>query len=125
MSFHDLLRELEEDRAVKIVIDGDGASMRGIVKHGMVLTLSPVVDFHEVKAGEIALVKWRNDNHILHLVKEIQADQYLIVNSSGKINGWVSGREIIGRVTEMLDTGEEDIAKFIEAHQPTAQVFIF
>jgi hypothetical protein len=125
MSFRDLLRELEEGRAVKIVIDGDGASMRGIVKHGMLLTLSPVLDFHDVKAGDIALIKWRNDNHILHLVKEIQNDQYLIVNSFGKVNGWVLGTEIIGRVTEMQDTGEQDIATIVQTHEATSRVFIF
>jgi hypothetical protein len=32
-------------------------------------------------------------------VQEIQDDQFLIVNSLGKINGWVKGSEILGRVT--------------------------
>lgn len=125
MSFQDLLRELEEGRAVKIVIDGDGASMRGIVKHGMVLTLMPVADFHEVGAGDIVLVKCRNGNHIMHLVGEVRGEQLLIVNSSGKINGWVQVSDVLGRVTETQDTGEQDIAKIVNANETTARTFIF
>jgi hypothetical protein len=47
-------------------------------------------------------LKWHN-GHILHLVQEIQAGQFLIVNSLGKINGWVSGDDILGRVTHIQD----------------------
>jgi hypothetical protein len=38
-----------------------------------------------------------------HLVGEIQGDQFLIVNSLGKINGWVSGKDILGRITSIID----------------------
>ena len=124
MSSRDLLKELEEGRAVKIVIEGDGASMRGVVRHGCVLTLTPVRDFREVQTGEIVLVRWRGGNHLLHLVQEIQGDQFLIVNSLGEINGWVHGNDILGQVTEILDTGETDILKLVSFHQQTAKTFI-
>jgi hypothetical protein len=77
---------------------GDLASMRAAVKHGQTLTMSPVVDPHEIQVGDIVFVKW-HEGHITHLVQEIQGDQFLIVNSVGKINGWVKGSEILGRVT--------------------------
>jgi hypothetical protein len=77
---------------------GDLASMRAAVKHGQTLTMSPVVDPQEVQVGDIVFVKW-HEGYIVHLVQEIQGDQFLIVNSVGKINGWVKGSEILGRVT--------------------------
>jgi hypothetical protein len=36
-------------------------------------------------------------------VGEIQGDQFLIVNSVGKVNGWVHGNDILGRVTDMTE----------------------
>jgi hypothetical protein len=83
--------------------DGDLASMRGILKHRQVLTLAPVTDFGAVQAKDIVLVKWRGGNTILHVVQEVQGDQFLIANSLGKINGWVSGSDILGRVIKILD----------------------
>ncbi len=80
---------------------GDLASMRAAVKHGQTLTMSPVVDLHEIRVGDIVLVKWHT-GHIIHLVQEIQEDQFLIVNSVGKVNGWVQGSDIVGRVTQII-----------------------
>jgi hypothetical protein len=77
---------------------GDLASMRAAIKHGQTLTMSPVADPHEVQMGDIVLVKW-HEGYIIHLIQEIQGDQFLIVNSIGKINGWVKGGDILGRVT--------------------------
>jgi len=83
--------------------DGDLASMRGILKHRQVLTLAPVTDFSSVQAKDIVLVKWRGGNTILHVVQEVQGDQFLIANSLGKINGWVHGSEILGRVIQIVE----------------------
>jgi hypothetical protein len=77
---------------------GDLASMRAAVKHGQTLTMSPVGDPHEIQVGDIVFVRW-HEGYITHLVQEIQDDQFLIVNSVGKINGWVKGSDILGRVT--------------------------
>ncbi len=83
--------------------DGDLASMRGILKHRQVLTLAPVTDFSAVRAKDIVLVKWRGGNTILHVVQEVQGDQFLIANSLGKINGWVHGSDILGRVIKIIE----------------------
>ncbi len=64
--------------------------------------MSPVVDPREVQVGDIVFVKW-HEGYITHLVQEIQGDQFLIVNSLGKINGWVQGSDIIGRVTQRVE----------------------
>ena len=50
----------------------------------------------------MVLVKWHQSD-IFHIVGEIQADQYLIVNSLGKVNGWVTASEILGRVTRVVE----------------------
>jgi hypothetical protein len=83
--------------------DGDLASMRGILKHRQVLTLAPVTNFRQVQANDIVLVKWRGGNTILHVVQEVQGDQFLIANSLGKINGWVNGSDILGRVVKIVE----------------------
>ena len=81
---------------------GDLASMRAAIKHGQTLTMSPVPNPDEIQIGDIVLVKW-HQGHIFHLVGEIQADKYLIVNSLGKVNGWVSAKDILGRVTNIIE----------------------
>jgi len=78
------------------------ASMRAAYKHGQTLTMSPVTDPAEIKVGDIVCVKW-HQGYMTHLVHEIQGDQFLIANSVGKINGWVSASDILGRVTQTID----------------------
>jgi hypothetical protein len=81
---------------------GDLASMRAAIKHGQTLTMSPIGDPHEIQVGDIVFVKW-HEGYIIHLVQEIQSDKFLIVNSLGKINGWVKSSEILGRVTHRIE----------------------
>lgn len=81
---------------------GNFASMRKAIKHGQTLTMSPVVDSSEVQVGDIVLARWHK-GHLFHLVGEIQGDQFLIINSLGKVNGWVSGKDILGRVTNIIE----------------------
>ena len=99
-----LLEALKEGRSYTWVEPdgGDFASMRAAIKHGQTLTMSPVGDSHEIQVGDIVLVKWRK-GHIMHLVHEIRDNQFLIANSVGKINGWVSDGDILGRVTRIID----------------------
>ncbi len=81
---------------------GNFASMRKAVKHGQTLTMSPVVNSEEVQVGDMVLVRWHT-GYIFHIVGETQGDQFLIINSLGKVNGWVSGKDILGRVTKVID----------------------
>lgn len=100
-----LVKALQEGRSFTFTLPDGGAfaSMRMILKNGQSLTFSPVTDYYEVEVGDIVLAKWRGGGYISHLVGEIQGDQFLIVNSVGKINGWVHGNDILGRVTEMTE----------------------
>ena len=81
---------------------GDFASMRAILIHGQTLTMTPVIDFQDIHEGDIVCVKWHK-GYIIHIVKEIQGDKFLIVNSVGKINGWVVGKDILGRVSQIVE----------------------
>ena len=81
---------------------GDLASMRKAIKHGQTLTMSPIADPAEIQVGDFVLVKWHQGD-IFHLVGEIQADRYLIVNSLGKVNGWVTAGDILGRITNIIE----------------------
>jgi hypothetical protein len=82
---------------------GDLASMRAVFKYGQEITISPVTDFREVRAGDVVYVHWRGGGYILHPVKEIRGDQFLIINSLGEVNGWVHGSEILGKMTQCID----------------------
>lgn len=84
---------------------GNFASMRKAIKYGQTLTMSPVVDPSEVQVGDIVFVTWHK-GYLFHMVGEIQGDRYLIVNSMGGENGWVSGKDILGRVTKIVDPPE-------------------
>lgn len=93
----------------------------------MVLTLSPVRDAREeVKAGDIVFVRWRPGRYMLHLVGETRDDSFLIVNGEGRKNGWTEGANILGRLSNIEDSGKPDIPALIAAHQtPETKVFVY
>jgi hypothetical protein len=99
-----LLEALKEGKSYTWTIPDGGnlASMRNAVKHGQTLTMSPIENPSEIQVGDFVLVKWHQSD-IFHIVGEIQDGQFLIVNSLGKVNGWVSAKEILGRVTKIIE----------------------
>jgi len=99
-----LLEALKEGKSYTWTIPDGGnlASMREAVKHGQTLTMSPIADSSEIQVGDFVLVKWHQGD-IFHIVGEIQGSQFLIVNSLGKVNGWVNVEEILGRVTNIVE----------------------
>jgi hypothetical protein len=101
-----LLEALKEGKSYTWTIPdgGDLASMRKALKHGQTLTMSPIGSPDEIQVGDLVLVRWHKGD-IFHIVGEIQGDQYLIVNSLGKVNGWVSAADILGRVTNIIEPG--------------------
>ena len=99
-----LLEALREGRSYTWTVPEGGnlASMRAAIKHGQTLTMSPIGDPAEIQAGDLVLVRWHQGD-IFHIVGEIQREQFLIVNSLGKVNGWVSATEILGRITKIIE----------------------
>jgi len=99
-----LLEALKEGKSYTWTVPdgGDLASMREAIKHGQTLTMSPIGHPGEIQVGDLVLVKWHQGN-IFHLVGEIKDDQFLIVNSLGKVNGWVSANDVLGRITNISE----------------------
>ena len=100
-----LIEALENGHSYTITIPdgGDLASMRAALKHGQSLTFSPVTNYDQVQVNDIVVVKWRGGGHIVHLVGDKRDEQFLIINSLGKENGWTHGSNILGRVTEIVE----------------------
>ena len=99
-----LLEALKEGKSYTWTVPDGGnlASMREALKHGQTLTMSPVVNPSEIQIGDLVLVQWHQSD-IFHIVGEIQGEQFLIINSLGKVNGWVSAKEILGRITKIIE----------------------
>jgi len=111
-----LLQALETGESYTWTIPDGGnlASMRKAVKHGQTITISPIEDPTEIQVGDMVYVKW-HQGYIFHLVGQIQNDQYLIINSLGKENGWVKADAILGRVTQIIEPEPRpSVAKMLE-----------
>jgi len=96
---NDARKALAEGCEVKV--RPTGGSMRGRIESGQLVTLVPV-DPSAVSADDVVLVAWRG-GFLLHLVKEVKADQLLIGNNVGKINGWVARSAVVGKVIAVED----------------------
>jgi hypothetical protein len=94
---NDALQELSAGRRVQI--RPSGGSMRGRIESGDLVTLAPVAP-SEVRVDDIVLVRWKG-NYLLHLIREVQGDEFVIGNNLGKINGMVKGSDIRARVIEV------------------------
>lgn len=99
-----LLEALKEGKSYTWTVPDGGnlASMRKAIKHGQTLTMSPIASPSEIQVGDLVLVNWHQGD-IFHIVGEVQGEQYLIVNSLGKVNGWVSAKDILGRITKIIE----------------------
>jgi hypothetical protein len=128
-----LLEALKEGKSYTWTVPDGGnlASMREAIKHGQTLTMEPIADPSEIQVRDLVLVQWHQGT-IFHIMGDIQGDQYLIINSLGKVNGWVSAKEILGRITAiiepeprpsvpaMLDQLDAAYHHFIQLEQPAA-----
>ena len=74
-----------------------GNSMVGRIESGQLCTVAPLGDRAPV-VGDIVLCRVRGAQY-LHLVKAIQGDRFQIGNNKGRINGWITLRQIFGRLT--------------------------
>lgn len=73
-----------------------GNSMTGKVDDGELCTVEPLGSRPPV-LGEIVLCRVKG-NQYLHLVKAIQGPRFQIGNNRGGINGWITVRQIYGRL---------------------------
>jgi hypothetical protein len=96
----DAMKELAAGRSVQV--RPFRGSMRGRIESSQLVTLAPV-DPVRFQVDNVVLVQGKG-NHLLHRVKEINGDEYLIGNNLGKVNGWVSASAIRGKVVA-VETG--------------------
>jgi hypothetical protein len=73
-----------------------GHSMTGKVDDGQLCMVAPLGD-HVLGIGDIVLCRVKGTQY-LHLVKAIQGERYQIGNNRGGINGWITRRQIYGRL---------------------------
>ena len=95
----DALKELREKGVCQI--RPHGGSMRGKIESGQLVTIEKI-NGDRVKLEDIIFVKWKG-NYLLHLAKEINEEEILIGNNLGKINGWISKKNVIGKVVKIED----------------------
>lgn len=70
--------------------------MVGKISSGQLCTVSPLAD-HDLAVHDIVLCRVHG-NQYLHLIKAIQGERYQIGNNRGGINGWITKRQIFGRL---------------------------
>ena len=73
-----------------------GHSMTGKVDDRQLCTVAPLGD-GVLAVGDIVLCRV-NGAQYLHLVKAIQGERFQIGNNRGGINGWVTRRQIFGKL---------------------------
>ncbi|MDC0715760.1 S24/S26 family peptidase [Nannocystis bainbridge] len=74
-----------------------GNSMTPRIKSGQLCTVEPI-DLEKLETGDVVLCQIRGADY-LHIVKAIASDgRYQIGNNHGKINGWIGGHAIFGRL---------------------------
>ena len=74
-----------------------GHSMVGKISSGQLCTVQPLADGDELALDDIVLCRVKG-NQYLHLVKAIQGERFQIGNNRGGINGWITRRQIFGRL---------------------------
>lgn len=74
-----------------------GNSMTGKVNSGDLCTVEPVTESVELQSGNIVLCKVRGSEY-LHLISAVRGDQYQISNNHGRVNGWVTRKQIYGKL---------------------------
>lgn len=75
--------------------------MRGRIESGQLVTIAPVAAA-DVNVNDVVFIRWKG-NYILHIVKEIGDEGFLIANNVGKTNGWARPEDVLGVVTEVAD----------------------
>ncbi len=66
---------------------------------GQLCTVAPLGE-SIVNPGDIVLCRVKGSQY-LHLVKAVQGERFRIGNNRGGINGWVTRRQIFGRLVRV------------------------
>ena len=70
--------------------------MVGKIESGQLCTVEPLGD-QALEVGNVVLCRVKGSQY-LHLVKAVQGERFQIGNNRGGINGWITRRQIFGRL---------------------------
>lgn len=73
-----------------------GNSMASKIESGQLCTVAPLGD-QEIGVGDLVLCRVHGVQYV-HLVKAIQGERFQIGDNRGGINGWITRRQIFGRL---------------------------
>lgn len=76
-----------------------GGSMCGRIESGQLVTIRRV-DVDLLASGDVVFVRWKG-GFLLHLIKAVNGNRFLIGNNVGKINGWVMRDAVLGKVVRV------------------------
>jgi len=79
-----------------------GKSMTGKIESGQLCEVAPVFAETILNVGDIVLCKV-NGKEYLHIIKDIKGLNYKIGNNKGRINGWIDGAYIYGKLISVKD----------------------
>jgi hypothetical protein len=74
--------------------------MQGRIRDGDLVTLEPC-RAEDLAAGDLVFVRVRGRHLVLHQILQRESERFLIGNSTGRADGWVSALDIFGRVTKV------------------------
>ncbi len=92
------IKDLQEGKTVSFCPHGQ--SMSGKIESGQLCTVEPIANIEDLKVGDIVLCKVKKSQY-LHLIKAIKGSQFQIGNNHGKINGWIDGKSIFGKLLKV------------------------
>lgn len=84
------------------IVVGFGQSMTPILKSGQPTRVVPITDEMVLKKNDIVFCKV-SGHFYLHKISAIKNNKtYQISNNHGHVNGWISKKQIYGKVVEIL-----------------------
>ena len=93
----DALKTLKEEEQCDI--RPLGGSMKGRIESGQLVTIKRI-EGNDVQIDDAIFIKWKG-NYLIHLAKDITETEILIGNNLGKINGWISKKDVIAKVIKV------------------------
>ena len=79
-----------------------GNSMLPIIKSNQPVKLEPVTEDTSLMVGDIVFCKVRG-NYYTHKINKVKGEQFQISNNRGFVNGWITRKNIFGKVTKIWD----------------------
>lgn len=77
-----------------------GNSMQPRIESGQLCTVAPIAEGESVSPDDVVLCTVHGSQY-LHRVSAVRGPQYQIANMRGHVNGWITRRQIHGRLVRV------------------------